>query len=684
MSNSGKSLGPLSAGWHAVRDFSGLAPGASTLWPRWAMLRAVGVVFVVIFSGIIAESSALIGPNGLLPLPRLLEQARADHTGVLDTLLHRPSVFWINADPAMIAAVEWGGLLAAVALVLNFFPRLALFICWLALLSFARVWVIFSEPQLDWLMLEVALLCIPFAPAGLRPGLGGASPPSPLALFMMRWLLLRVMFGPGLAKLIYGDPHWLNFTAMDVLYESAPSPTIVGYFNHHLPHAWHVVEWVLTFAAEIVAPLLAVFGGRRGRWIALVSWTALQAGIQLNCNYGWLNTAAIGLGLLLLDDQMLARTTGFLRRRLPAWSLPAPAAPTPAAPGLGWKKVAVATGLWAHFALSIAVYWDKESVPPVLLTHGSSNAFKLYAHIDPVHRVTEFTGSNDGGRTWRAYEFFHYPQQLDRMSGFIAPHFPRFEGTLQIVLATRPEPHSIYAIVAGHLLAQNPEIVRLFRENPFPDRPPQMIRMATYRYRFTDLETYRTTGNFWRREYEGDYLPMIYLNERQEIVRAESEIAVTRIKAHYQNPDAQNRLGLHLVNGELGLSRDPVQAAGWFRRAAELGLADAQFNLSLFLLNGDGARPDLPQAALWCQRAAKQGLTNAQDLLGLMYARGDGVPKDPVEALAWFMVAANLGHQEAARRANLLKAELRPDAVARAESRARSLRTEIEAAKKSP
>ena len=83
------------------------------------MLRAVGIVFVVIFSGIIAESSALIGPNGLLPLPRLLEQARADHTGMLDTLLHRPSVFWINADPAMIAAVEWGGLLAAVALVLN-------------------------------------------------------------------------------------------------------------------------------------------------------------------------------------------------------------------------------------------------------------------------------------------------------------------------------------------------------------------------------------------------------------------------------------------------------------------------------------------------------------------------------------------------------------------------------------
>lgn len=682
MSNHGKSLGPLSAGWHAIRDFSGLAPGASYLWPRWAVLRAVGLVFVVIFSGIIAESSALIGPNGLLPLPRLLEQARAASPGMLEAVLHRPSLFWINSSPAMIEAVEWGGLLAAIALVLNLWPRLALFICWAALLSFARVWVIFSEPQLDWLMLEVALLCILFAPAGIRPGLGGASPPSPLALFMMRWLLFRVMFGPGLAKLIYGDPHWLNLTAMDVLYESAPSPTILGYFNHHLPHAWHVVEWGLTFVAEILAPLLAVFGGRRGRWIALASWITFQIGIQLNCNYGWLNTAAIGLGLLLLDDQMLTRATGFLRRHLPAWSLPAPAGIPPVAARTRWSTYAVGAGLWAHFALSIAVYWDPESVPRVLLAHGSNNAFKLYARIDPVHRVTEFVGSNDGGRTWRPYEFFHYPQQLDRMSGFIAPRFPRFEGTLQIVLATRPEPHSIYAIVAGHLLAQNPEVLRLFRQNPFPEKPPQMIRMANYRYRFTDLATYRSTGHFWKREYLGDYLPMLYLDARQKIIHADSELEETQTKAGFGNPEAQNRLGLHWINGEQGLTRNPLEAAAWFRRAAEQGLAEAQFNLTLFLLNGEGAPPDLPQAATWCRRAALQGLTNAQDLLGLMYARGDGVPKDPVEALAWFQTAAHLGHHEAAGRVNSLRSSLRPAAVAEAENRFQVLRSEVEAGKK--
>jgi TPR repeat protein len=209
-----------------------------------------------------------------------------------------------------------------------------------------------------------------------------------------------------------------------------------------------------------------------------------------------------------------------------------------------------------------------------------------------------------------------------------------------------------------------------------------MIRMANYRYRFTDLATYRSTGHFWKREYLGDYLPMLYLNARQKIIHADSELEETQAKADFGNPEAQNRLGQHWINGEQGLARNPLEAAAWFRRAAEQGLAEAQFNLTLFLLNGEGAPPDLPQAAAWCRRAAEQGLTNAQDLLGLMYARGDGVVKDPVEALAWFQVAAHYGHKEASGRAASLKSQLRPEIVQSAERRFETIRSGIEARKK--
>ena len=37
------------------------------------------------------------------------------------------------------------------------------------------------------------------------------------------------------------------------------------------------------------------------------------------------------------------------------------------------------------------------------------------------------------------------------------------------------------------------------------------------RLAFTDLATRRQTGNFWNKEYEGDYLPMVYLDEHGQL-----------------------------------------------------------------------------------------------------------------------------------------------------------------------
>ena len=113
----------------------------------------------------------------------------------------------------------------------------------------------------------------------------------------MRWLLFRVMFESGLAKLLSGDAHWRDFTALDILYETAPCPTFFGYIDHQLPHLWHVGEWIVTFAAEIAAPLAAVFLGRRGRWFAFWAWLKLDRsplwlapGVACLIAFAWLLT----------------------------------------------------------------------------------------------------------------------------------------------------------------------------------------------------------------------------------------------------------------------------------------------------------------------------------------------------------------------------------------------------------
>ena len=677
----------LQAVWHPMRDFCGYGADATYLWPRWLVLRAVGLVYVIIFTGIIGEGAALVGPKGIAPMAGLMTQLRDAHDSLLVAIIKAPTLFWLNASPGMVVAIQWLGLAAAVALVLNLWPRLALFACWVSLLSFARGWVVFSEPQVDWLMLEVALLCIPFAPTGLRPGLGEKSPPRPIAVFMMRWLLFRVMFESGLAKLMSGDPHWRNFTAMDILYETAPCPTILGYLNHQMPHLWHVGEWGLTFAGEIFAPLAAMFLGRRGRWFAFWSWLALQAGIQLTCNFGWLNTASIGLGLLLFDDQMLAGAAKRLRLDWPARLLADRASKQIVPPrAAAWRRYGLATALWVHFYLSIIVFWDvtqiaKPAVVEAVATPlkyafdglGSVNAFKLYSRFDPFHCVAEFVGSNDGGQTWRAYEFRYFPQQLDRIPPFLAPRFPRFEATLQILVATRTEPTAFYGIVAGHLLAQNPEVLRLFANNPFPDRPPQMIRMPGYQYKFTDYATYKRTGHHWERTYLGEYMPMMFVSPKGEITQTFSELEQVTVKANYGNPAAQSYLGFLHVSGEEGVEKNAAEAVKWFRRAAEQGMAEAQFNLALILADGDGVPKDAVQAAHWCRLAAEQGFAPAQDRLGVMYIQGEGVARDEAAALAWFEVATRAGLTEAAGHRDYVKARAAAGTIMAAEQRVRAI-----------
>jgi hypothetical protein len=516
--------------WRRMRDYAALEGGATYLWPRWIVLRCVGLVFVLAFAGIIVEGRALIGPQGIVPVGDYFEKLMTVFPHPLERLLRAPSLFWLGTGTPMIAVLEWSGLAAAVALSLNLWPRMSLFACWLLLLSFVSAWGLFTSTIIDKLMLETALLCIPFAPAGLRPGLGAGRPPRPIAVLAMRWLLFRIMFESGLIKMTHGDAHWRDLTAMKVMYETSPLPTFLGYLDHQLPQAYHYLEIALTFAAEILAPLLSVFGGRRGRWAALAIWVAFQAGIQLTTSFGWLNTASIALGLLLLDDQMLAAAAGRLRFQRLAGILVASAARQSQQLAGAWRLYGLRLFLGAHFLLGVYVFVvasrdmtlfgipgaRARPVDFVFRDFQSANAYIPYKSFPLAKYEVEFEGSNDGAKTWRSFEFRYKPQHTDRISRHVAPWFDRFEAGLQLAVNI---PHTpVIPKVAALLLKRNPDVMKLFRADPFPDKPATLIRMPVYRFSFTDLATYRRTGNFWNKDYEGDYAPQVYVNERGAIV----------------------------------------------------------------------------------------------------------------------------------------------------------------------
>ncbi len=82
---------------------------------------------------------------------------------------------------------------------------------------------------------------------------------------------------------------------------------------------------------------------------------------------------------------------------------------------------------------------------------------------------------------------------------------------------------------------------------------------------------------------------------------------------------------------------------------AELGDAEAQYNIGVMFDEGAGVSQDLAAAADWYRRAGEQGFLDAQTNLGMMYYHGQGVERDLQEAANWFRTAADQGDAEAKR-----------------------------------
>ena len=101
---------------------------------------------------------------------------------------------------------------------------------------------------------------------------------------------------------------------------------------------------------------------------------------------------------------------------------------------------------------------------------------------------------------------------------------------------------------------------------------------------------------------------------------------------------SQGMLGFLYANGQ-GVPKDLVQAAYWYRKAADQGHADAQVSLGVCYTRGQGVTRDEVEAAKWFRKAAEQGHTIAQDNMGISYAYGKGVVKDEIEAYAYWNLA---------------------------------------------
>ena len=73
------------------------------------------------------------------------------------------------------------------------------------------------------------------------------------------------------------------------------------------------------------------------------------------------------------------------------------------------------------------------------------------------------------------------------------------------------------------------------------------------------------------------------------------------------------------------------------------------------------------EAAKWFRRAADQGHSLAQAYLGLSCATGLGVPQDNIHAYMWLSLAAARGDQDAISNRNRVARQMTPEQIAEAQ-----------------
>ncbi len=507
------------------RLFDSKQGASDRLLPRWIFLRALGLIYYSAFFSLAFQIRGLIGPHGILPAGEYLQALaeRFGHAGYW----YAPTLLWISSNSRMLTGICWVGMIASLLLVLNFWPRGMLAVCFLCFLSFVSAAQDFSAYQSDGMLLEAGFIAMYFAPAGFRPGWGEASPPSRASLFLLIWEGFRIYFESGVAKIMGGDPQWRNFTALDEYYQNGPLPTWIGWYMQHLPHWFHAATAFVTLALELGLAWM-MFLPRRFRILCFFVVTIWQIGIILSANYTFLNYLVLALGFLLLDDRFLpSYLPGFWKRSCLA-AKEAKALGEPRAEK-DWRKKLRAqfsalklafTAVmltWIFYVTLAEMVWMVKPLPfptsPVsaLEPFRIANRYGLFAGMTRGRYEIEFQGSDDG-QTWVVYPFRFKPQNPSKAPGIYAPYQPRFDWNLWFASLSSWRQEPIVVRTEHSLLRGDGDVLLLFAGNPFPHAPPRQVRCVIWQYRFTTPAEKRSQGMWWRRQQLGLYAPTL---ERQ-------------------------------------------------------------------------------------------------------------------------------------------------------------------------
>ena len=466
--------------------------------PRFLVERGLGAIYLIAFVVAARQFPALCGERGLEPATELLRFVR---------FRDAPSLFhWRYSDRFLVLVAGLGivlsasvvvGLASAAPLPVTMAVWLVLWALYLSIMNVGRTFYGFGwESQLC----ETGFLAIFLGNDATAPALP--------VLLLMRWIGFRVEFGAGLIKL-RGDPCWRALTCMDYHHETQPLPNPVSWFAHHAPRAFHRLEALGNFFAQLVLP----FGLFLPQPVASVS-AVLMIGTQLYLvvtgNYAWLNWITIVALTAGLSDSVVGTVAPGL---IGVLGIPA---------GGEWPVWYTAAVVAVSALVVVLSYW------PVRNLLSSRQA--MNASFNPLHLVNTYgafgsvtrrrfevivegtlASAADADAEWREYEFKGKPGDPRRLPGQVAPYHLRLDWLMWFIPISPGYAGAWFERFLVRVLEGDRPTLRLLRRDPFDGKAPRYVRARLFHYRFTTLRELRETGAWWQRTPVAELVPPVGL-----------------------------------------------------------------------------------------------------------------------------------------------------------------------------
>jgi hypothetical protein len=291
---------------------------------KWAILRMLGMVYLMAFLGALFQNRGLIGVNGLQPATEYMSRLEKSFVSPLQGFQSHPTLFWwLPLTDSNMDLVAILGIFLSLLVLFGINSWLCMLFLWLLDFSIVTINEGTSFYSYGWesQLLETGFLAIflcdlPHIRSNdknqwklyslWRDESTNSLPSSPV-LWLFRWLCFRISLGAGLIK-VRGSSCWASKTCLHYHFETQPIPSPLSFVFHFLPKS------VLTRAVDLDLCVQLYTS-----WLVLVpsfTWYLtilrrvggfLQAGFMVNIilsgNFAFLNHLTMIPALACLDDK---------------------------------------------------------------------------------------------------------------------------------------------------------------------------------------------------------------------------------------------------------------------------------------------------------------------------------------------------------------------------------------------